>query len=204
MSIRGSLSVRFLNENLPLFFLSAYIREIRGQSSSGVFGQWVVDSVVVVLPCGRYNPSSITFTEAALKMQPWHPDALVIGADQVLVFCGRIVNKSPDLAEARSLLASLSGKSHELISAAALAKDGSVVWRTASTVEMQMRTVSDAFIDNYLAACGEGILSSVGAYKFEAEGVQLFSGYSGDYFAILGLPLLPLLSALREFGVLPA
>jgi septum formation protein len=140
----------------------------------------------------------------ARKVSASHPDALVIGADQVLVFCGRIVNKSPDLAEARSLLASLSGKSHELISAAALAKDGSVVWRTASTVEMQMRTVSDAFIDNYLAACGEGILSSVGAYKFEAEGVQLFSGYSGDYFAILGLPLLPLLSALREFGVLPA
>jgi septum formation protein len=139
----------------------------------------------------------------ARKISASHPDALVIGADEILAFCGRIVNKSLDLAEARALLASLSGKSHELISAAALAKDGSVVWRTVSTVEMQMRAFSDAFLDDYLAANGEEILSSVGAYRFEGQGSQLFSGYVGDYFAILGLPLLPLMNALREFGVLP-
>jgi septum formation protein len=152
-------------------------------------------------------PRDIAVALAELKAQKVsasHPDALVVGADQVLVFCGRIVNKSLDLAEARALLKTLSGKSHELISAAALAREGAVVWRSVSAVKMQMRSFSDAFLDNYLASYGEEILSSVGAYKFETEGAQLFSGYSGDYFAILGLPLLPLLNALREFGMLPA
>jgi septum formation protein len=153
------------------------------------------------------SPREIAIALAELKAQKVsaaHPGALVIGADQVLVFHGKMVSKSKGLAELRDLLKSLSGNRHELISAAALAREGALVWRAAATVKMQMRDLSDTFLDRYIAAHGRAVLGSVGGYRFEAEGAQLFVGYSGDYFAILGLPLLLLLNALREFGVLPA
>lgn len=140
----------------------------------------------------------------ALRVSQSRPAELVIAADQVLAFAGALVNKSPNLEEARRLLRRLSGRKHELLTAAAIARAGSVVWRHLARAELRMRPMSEAFLEGYLARQGEDILGSVGCYRLEGEGAQLFSHVAGDYFGILGLPLLPLLSALRELGALSA
>jgi septum formation protein len=138
----------------------------------------------------------------AVRVSAAHPGALVIGADQVLSFAGALVSKCATMDEARDLLSRLRGKSHELFSAAVIAKDGVPVWRHTERAKMTMFPVSDGFIESYLAQKGEGILSGVGCYRLEDEGAQLFSHVAGDYFSILGLPLIQLLSALREQGVI--
>jgi len=140
----------------------------------------------------------------ASKVSMSHPDRLVIGADQVLVFEDTLISKQPDIAAARALLKRLAGKTHALVGAVVLAKDGAVVWRHVARAELTMRKFSDAFLEDYLARNGEAILSSVGCYFLESEGVQLFAQVTGDYFTILGLPMIPLLGALREFGALAA
>ena len=140
----------------------------------------------------------------AVRVSNKHPQALVLGADQVLEFEGRLVSKSPSLAEARALLSELRGKRHELHCAAVLASGGAPVWRHVARAALWMRDFSEEFLDAYLARHGEDLLSGVGCYRIEEDGSQLFSRIDGDYFAILGLPLLPLLHALREHGVLPA
>ena len=138
----------------------------------------------------------------AVRISSRHPGALVIGADQVLSFAGELVSKCGTMDEARALLSRLRGKSHDLFSAAVITKDGAPVWRHIERNRMTMYPVSDAFIDDYLAVKGENLLSGVGCYRLEDEGAQFFSHIDGDYFAILGLPLIPLLSALREQGVI--
>lgn len=138
----------------------------------------------------------------ALRVSETQPSALVLGADQVLSFEGSLVSKCATLDEARGLLQRLRGHSHELISAMVLAKDGNVVWRHAESAKLTMRDFSDAFLDDYLAREGEGLLAGVGCYRLESLGAQLFSRVVGDHSTILGLPLLPLLSALREQGVI--
>lgn len=138
----------------------------------------------------------------ALRISALQPDALVLGADQVLAFEDEIVSKSADLDEARMLLRRLRGKNHQLVGAAVLAKDGQAVWRHVETAQLWLRDFSDAFLEDYLAAEGEAALSSVGCYRLEGPGVQLFSRIEGDYFSVLGLPLLALLAALREHAVI--
>jgi septum formation protein len=101
------------------------------------------------------------------------------------------------------LLSRLRGKSHVLYSAVVLAKGGSPVWRHVAKATLTMQDFSDAVLDRHLAAGGESLLSGVGCYRLEDSGAQLFARVDGDYFAILGLPLIPLLSALREQGVIP-
>ena len=130
------------------------------------------------------------------------PEALVIGADQILAVGGEWFDKPADLAEAREQLRALRGRTHRLETAAVVMRDAVPLWRAASTPEMQMRWFSDAFIEAYVAAEGERLLGSVGAYRLEGRGVQLFSQISGDYFAVLGLPLIELLGFLRERGVM--
>jgi septum formation protein len=150
-------------------------------------------------------PRDIADALAALKasrVSVSHPDALVIGSDLVLVFEGELISKAPDLNAAQQLLKRLAGRKHTLIGAVAVAKDGAVVWRHVEQAELTMRKFSDAFLEDYLARQGEDILSSVGCYHLEGEGAQLFSLISGDYFTILGLPLLPVLNRLRELGAL--
>ncbi len=164
------------------------------------------DTVKESLLAERAPPRDIADALAALKaskVSMSHPDALVIGADQVLVFEGALISKMPDRAAARVLLKRLAGHKHELAGAVVLAKGGSVVWRHVARAELTMRSFSDKFLDGYLERQGDAILSSVGCYFLEGEGVQLFSQIAGDYFTILGLPMVPLLNALREFGALP-
>lgn len=131
-----------------------------------------------------------------------HPADLVLGADQTLLFDGRLVSKCTDLAQARALLSRLRGRAHELVGGLVLMRGGEVVWRHVAVSRMTMWSFSDAFLDRYLVAEGKALLASVGCYRLEGLGAQLFEVIEGDYFAVLGLPLLPLLAELRKRGVL--
>ncbi len=133
-----------------------------------------------------------------------YPDALVIGADQVLSESGEIFSKPEDTDAARRTLLRLSGKSHVLHTAVAVAEQGRTVWHAADTAELTMRPLSPQFIGRYLAAAGGRVCQSVGAYQIEALGIHLFARIKGDYFTILGLPLLPLLGLLRERNIVDA
>jgi len=125
----------------------------------------------------------------------------VLGADQMLAVEDDVLDKPASRAEARSHLQRLRGRTHMLISAAVVARDGAVIWRHIETPRLKMRAFSDDFLDSYLDQAGETVLSSVGAYQLEGLGAQLFDRVDGDYFAVLGLPLLPLLGFLREHGI---
>jgi len=138
----------------------------------------------------------------ALAVSRHDPEAWVLGADQTLAFAGGLVSKAPSLGAARARLAAMRGRSHQLHSGAALARNGQVVWSGVDTVTMKVRDFSDAFLDAYLAAEGEGLLASVGSYRLEGMGSQLFEAVEGDYFTVLGLPLWPVLAELRRAGVL--
>ena len=129
---------------------------------------------------------------------------LVIGSDQTLEFEGALHDKALTLAEARDRLRAMRGKPHQLHSAVVVAQDGVPIWRETVSARLTMRDFSDGFLDDYLAAEGEALLGSVGCYRLEALGAQLFSKIEGDYFTILGLPLLGLLDLLRRHGVLKA
>ena len=131
-------------------------------------------------------------------------EGLVIGADQTLDLDGRLYDKAGDLYEAWARLKLLRGKSHKLHSAVVVGKDGTPIWREVVTATLTMRDFSDAFLETYLAVEGEAALGSVGCYRLEGPGAQLFAKIEGDYFAILGLPLLGLLDLLRRHGELPA
>jgi septum formation protein len=130
------------------------------------------------------------------------PPAYVIGADQVLTLGDRILAKPETMAAARGQLLDLSGKTHALHTAVALATGGETVWATSETSTLKMRNLTPEFIGRYLAQAGEEVLNSVGAYQIEGIGIELFEKIEGDYFAILGLPLLPLLEALRREGAI--
>ena len=136
----------------------------------------------------------------ARRVASMRPEALVLGADQVLVCEGRMLDKPADLDDARSQLVFLRGKAHELLSAAVIFEGGAPVWRHVGRAQLVMRPFSDAFLDAYLAD-DPGILDCVGAYRLEASGSQLFSRVLGDYFSVLGLPLLEVLGFLRTRGV---
>lgn len=138
----------------------------------------------------------------ALDVSRRFPGSLVLGSDQTMSLGERVFHKPADIHEARSHIAALSGKTHRLNSGVALARDGAVVWDHVSHADMTVRPLSEAFIDRYVARCGEKLLSSVGAYQLEGEGIHLFSAIDGDYFTILGLPMLPLLAKLREMGAI--
>jgi septum formation protein len=133
-----------------------------------------------------------------------HPGSLVIGADQVLECDGILFDKPSDLAAARSQLMALRGREHRLLSAVVLVRDGERVWHHVDRANLTVRDFSADFLDRYLRSAGDAALSSVGAYQLEGVGAQLFAAIDGDYFTILGLPLLPLLDILREQGILPS
>lgn len=140
----------------------------------------------------------------ALAVSRLEPGAWVLGADQTLAFDGGLVSKAPDLAAARARLSAMRGRVHHLHSGAALARGGAVIWSGVDTAEMRVREFSDAFLDGYLAAEGEALLASVGSYRLEGMGAQLFDRIAGDYFTVLGMPLWAVLDQLRRHGVIAA
>lgn len=138
----------------------------------------------------------------AVRVSSRHPGALVLGADQVLVHEGRMFDKARDLAEARAHLEALRGGRHQLLSAAVVAVDGAPVWRHVGRANMVMRPYTNTFLNDYLNRFGDLALTSVGCYHLEGLGAQLFARVEGDYFTVLGLPLLEVLGFLRARGVL--
>jgi len=141
-------------------------------------------------------------TRKAQTVAGRHPGSLVIGADQMLDAAGQWIDKPADRAGAARQLAGLAGRAHRLISAAVVVEAGREIWRTADAATLHMRHVSPTFIEHYLDRMGGAALSSVGAYQLEGLGAQLFTKIEGDYFTILGLPLLPLLAFLRTHGII--
>lgn len=129
---------------------------------------------------------------------------IVVGADQTLALDGERFTKPVDHAAGRERLARLSGRTHSLASGVVVARDGHVLWSAVDEARLTMRPLSEGFIESYLDAAGDGVLTSVGGYQFEGVGAHLFERVEGDFRTILGLPLLPLLAALRRIGALAA
>ena len=138
----------------------------------------------------------------AVDVSEREPGALVIGADQTLSLGDELFHKPADMEGARRHLLKLSGQTHQLNSAAVIARDGEVIWRHVGVARLTMRDLDPGFIGRHLSSVGEKALSSVGAYQIEGEGIQLFEKIEGDTFTIVGLPLLPLLAELRSLGAI--
>ena len=134
----------------------------------------------------------------ALRIAQKNPNALVLGCDQVLVCGGRLFDKPTTQDEAREHLVALRGKAHELLSAAVIFEDGRPVWRHIGRAQLVMRNFSDAALDAHIARHQDDLLTTVGCYKLEGDGPGLFSRVQGDYFSVLGLPLLEVLDFLRS------
>jgi septum formation protein len=161
------------------------------------------DAVKRALQARGADPKAVAvaLAEAKAKAVSVKAPGLVIGADQTLDLAGALFDKVATLEAARARLVLLRGRPHQLHSAIAIARGGGVIWREVVSATLTMRDFSDSFLDAYLAANGEMILSSVGCYQLEGEGVQLFESIHGDYFTILGLPMFCLLDFLRGEGV---
>lgn len=140
----------------------------------------------------------------ARRLAARQPGRLVLGADQVLVCEGRLHDKPTDRLDARTQLATLRGRAHQLLSAAVVFEEGRPVWRHVGRADLVMRSFSDHFLDAYLDDQGDAVLETVGAYRLEDGGAQLFAEVRGDLFTIMGLPLLELLAFLRTREVVPA
>lgn len=154
----------------------------------------------------RYAKPPEIAVELAREKARWvserNDDAYVIGSDQVLSLDSRLFHKPLSMGEAADHIRAMSGRTHHLNCGVAVAFRGEVIWQTVSIAAMTMRSISPSFLQTYLDMSGEGILQSVGAYQLEGPGLQLFEKIEGDYFTILGLPMLQLLGGLRELGVI--
>jgi len=137
----------------------------------------------------------------AMQVSSKHPEVFVIGADSTLACNGRLFDKPPTMDAARKQLMALRGQTHELFSSVVVAQGGARIWHWAERAHLTMRSFNESFIDAYLARAGKDVLTSVGAYQLESLGAHLFTRVDGDYFTILGLPLLPLLSFLAGHGI---
>ena len=149
------------------------------------------DAVAIVLAKAKAKDVSDRF-----------PDSIVIGSDQTMSLGTQVFHKPKTMADAENHLLTLSDKTHRLNSAIALARNGDIIWEHVSHAHLTMRKLPADFIHRHLSRVGEKALSSVGAYQLEGEGIQLFSKIDGDYFTIVGLPMLPLLEKLRELGTI--
>jgi len=162
------------------------------------------DAIKESLLSDQVKPRDLVDVLAEAKAQSislMNPDAMVLGSDQILLGGSEIFSKPQTMEEARAHLSELSGRRHQLMSAAVLVRAGEAMWRHVDEVSLTMRKLSAADIDAYLVRVGDKALISVGSYQIESLGAQLFERIEGDYFTILGMPLLPLLHQLRIFGV---
>ena len=162
------------------------------------------DEVKLSLAAEKAAPRDIAETLAELKakrVSTRHPEAMVIGADSTLACNGRLFDKPPTIEAARRQLQALAGQTHELHSSVVVARGGVRLWHCNEHARLTMRPLSDVFLDAYLARAGSAVTTSVGAYQLEGVGAHLFTRVEGDYFTILGLPLLPLLSFLAGHGI---
>ena len=169
--------------------------------SPGVDEETIKTSLLAEGVAPRYVADALAEAKA-VKVSRRRP-GLVIGADQTLDLDGRLYDKVATVEEARERLGSLRGKTHKLHCGMVVARDGVAIWREVVTTTLRMRPFTDDFLEGYLQRNAPGILSSVGCYQLEGEGVQLFDRIEGDYFAILGLSLIPLLDLLRRHGAAP-
>ncbi len=164
------------------------------------------DEIKLSLKAEGAPPGDVATTLAELKavrVSHGMGEALVIGGDQIMT-CGDVAFDKPvDMDHARGHLLALRDKTHLLHTAICVAKEGAVIWRHLEVPRLTMRAFSDSFLDEYLESAGERVLASVGAYQLEGLGAQLFARIEGDFFSILGLPLLPLLDFLRGHGAVP-
>jgi septum formation protein len=168
-----------------------------------------IDENVIKQECRRAGRSS---SECAAQLAgakartvaARHRDCLVLGADQMLDCDGEWFDKARDMAEARAQLQFLRGRTHELVTAATIVRNDEQLWQAIERPRVTMRAFSDAFLDRYLVSTGDRVLRTVGCYELEKHGAQLMEKVEGDYFAILGLPLLPLMHFLRDAGALAA
>ena len=162
------------------------------------------DEVKLSLAAEKATPRDIAEMLAELKAKRVslrHPEAMVIGADSTLACNGRLFDKPPTMEAARRQLQALAGQTHELHSSVVVARGGVRLWHCNEHARLTMRPLSDVFLDAYLARAGSAVTTSVGAYQLEGVGAHLFTRVEGDYFTILGLPLLPLLSFLAGHGI---
>ena len=150
---------------------------------------------------GAKDVALLLAREKALEVAGRKGKSIVLGADQTLAQGARRFSKPADALAAREQLQALAGKTHELHAAVALVRGGDVMFETVATARLTMRPLSEAFLDAYLAAAGDRVSASVGAYQLERAGVHLFERIEGDHFTILGLPLLPLLAYFRSAGL---
>lgn len=151
------------------------------------------------------DPDHIATTlamEKAIAISRREPQAIVIGSDQVLALGTRILSKAESVAEARDILDVLRGRQHDLFSAVAIAENGHVTWTSVDAARLTMRRFSDEFLNWYVSQAKDALLRSAGAYEIEGRGVHLFERVEGDYFTVLGLPLMALLNELRRRGLI--
>lgn len=165
-----------------------------------------VDEAAAKTALAGAAPGALADALAGLKAErvsALHPDAFVLGSDSLVALAdGSILDKPRDRAEAAAHLQRLSGGAHTIVSAAVLARAGAAVWRHVDSATLHVRPLSAGFIDDYLAAEWPAITGCVGCFRIEGPGVQLFERIEGDHFTVLGMPLLPVLGALRGFGLL--
>jgi septum formation protein len=164
-----------------------------------------LDERAIEAPLAGVAPEDVALVLAeakALDVSGRLPGALVLGCDQTLSLGDRIFHKPADMEGARRHLLALSGTTHRLNSAAVLARGGQTLWRHVGVASLTMRTLDPAFVGRHLASVGEAALSSVGAYQVEGRGIQLFERIEGDFFTVVGLPLLAVLGALRDLGAI--
>lgn len=162
-----------------------------------------VDERALVAAHPEWPPADVALRLAEAKAEEVsrrHPQSIVIGADQVLALGSRVYSKPRDTADCRKQLQELRGKTHLLISAVVCARGGKAIWSHVAEARLTMRDFSDDFLEQYLVKIGSDCTSSVGGYKIEGLGLQLFEQVDGDHFTILGLPLIPLMNHLRGAG----
>ena len=159
-----------------------------------------IEAPLVSSGVGPDDVAAVLAEAKATDVSERHRGEIVIGADQTLSLGDEVFHKPANMEEARKSLLKLSGRTHRLNSAVVLVENGVVTWRHVATADITLRPLDPGFVGRYLAATGQKALTSVGGYQIEKEGIQLIEKIEGDYFTIIGLPLLPLLSELRKRG----